>query len=572
MNKNGGRTGEPPAAGPMAIRVVKLSKMFKIYNRPADMFWEMLTSEPRYKPFWALRDITFEVARGHVVGIIGRNGAGKSTLLRIITGTLDKTSGLFTVGGRISSILELGTGFNGEYSGRQNIYLGGMMVGMTREEIRRKEEWIIQFSELEEFIDQPFKTYSTGMQARLTFATAVCVDPDILIVDEALSVGDARFQRKSFAKIEEFRKSGRTILLVSHDLNTINTFCDQAILLERGEIIEQGEPYRVTQIYHKMSFSDESMPGTAVTRRIETSRQAESPASLELNPAHLIHEKGFAWAVDLSEQGPPGDSNEKPEHSEYYLYEDQTRLRPGHCPHEQIRSFGHGAYSHWGQGILFSSSDNSNPKTNGRRYILRHQNSVVLFPSGGAALNDSEDRRSIKNDALRFLGLEKSFEQSSPHLMRTGNGKAEILDIGILNSAGERMNFLKSGEKYTFFFIALFYEHTPEVSGGFIIRNIKGLELFGISMKSSSLPLRSWTAGEVLELRLSITMRLTNGVYFLTAAVSEQGQEGTVLLDSWSDGVQFEIARNPFLFHSSVVDLGAEMEVIERSIGRDEDQ
>ena len=213
----------------IAISVRDLNKIYKLYDKPVDRLKEALglSRRKRYKEHYALRNVDMDIRQGETVGIIGTNGSGKSTILKIITGVLNPTSGQVEVDGRISALLELGAGFNMEYNGIENIYLNGTMIGFSKEEIDQKLEGILEFADIGDYVYQPVKTYSSGMFVRLAFAVAINIDPEILIVDEALSVGDVFFQAKCYHKFEEFRNMGKTILFVSHDLSSVSKYCDR---------------------------------------------------------------------------------------------------------------------------------------------------------------------------------------------------------------------------------------------------------------------------------------------------------------------------------------------------------
>lgn len=236
-----------------AIEVNDLTKTYRLYENNRRRIIESLfpNAKPQYKEFNALKDVNFKIRKGEIVGIIGKNGSGKSTLLKIITGVLNQTSGSVVVNGKISALLELGAGFNPEYTGIENIYLNGTLNRLTREETSKRVDDIADFADIGEFIYQPVKNYSSGMFVRLAFAVAVYSDPDILIVDEALAVGDAAFQAKCMARMNQIMKSGATVLFVTHDMNTVKRLCQRCIYLENGVKIMEGPAEELADIYLK---------------------------------------------------------------------------------------------------------------------------------------------------------------------------------------------------------------------------------------------------------------------------------------------------------------------------------
>ena len=264
--------------GETTIQVDHVSKVYRLYEKPRDRIKEAfsLSRKVYYKEHYALQDVSFSVCRGETVGIIGVNGAGKSTILKIITGVLNPTQGNVAVNGRISALLELGAGFNMEYTGIENVYLNGTMIGFSREEIDKKLDDILAFADIGDFVYQPVKTYSSGMFVRLAFAVAINIDPEILIVDEALSVGDAFFQVKCYHKFEEFKRQGRTILFVSHDLGSIQKYCDRVVLLDKGRKLAEGAPKDMIDLYKKVMVGLET-PNADVG--------AEAPKALEQEAA-----------------------------------------------------------------------------------------------------------------------------------------------------------------------------------------------------------------------------------------------------------------------------------------------
>lgn len=274
----------------IAIKVENLSKCYQIYKQPRDRLKQFVlphfqrtigvTPKQYFREFWALKDVSFEVKKGETVGIIGRNGSGKSTLLQMICGTLNPTSGSIQTNGRIAALLELGSGFNPEFTGRENVYLNGAVLGLSKDEIDNRFDHIVEFADIGEFIDQPVKTYSSGMFVRLAFSIQSNVNPEILIVDEALAVGDAYFVHRCMLRFHELQKLGTTILFVSHDATAIRSLCSKAIWLADGNVIAKGDTVNVVDSYLSHLFNQRVVSGNAVEHSVESSSHLNNSTAL----------------------------------------------------------------------------------------------------------------------------------------------------------------------------------------------------------------------------------------------------------------------------------------------------
>ena len=315
-----------------AIQVKNLSKCYQIYDRPSDRLKQSIYSglrslvgkqaKPLFREFWALHDISFDIVKGESVGIIGQNGSGKSTLLQLICGTLNPSSGTVKTHGRVAALLELGSGFNPDFTGRENVYMNGAVLGLTEAEINDKFDEILTFADIGEFIDQPTKTYSSGMLVRLAFAVQVCIEPDILIVDEALAVGDALFQKRCFERMEKLRTNGTTLLFVSHDQESVRTMTNKAIFLEHGVVKFSGTSADALLEYRKSLHEIESQRLSQAAQHLK--EKARQTREIMNEKAQLKAELAASESAPKSEEIPAvipesqntGDEQDTPSFSE----------------------------------------------------------------------------------------------------------------------------------------------------------------------------------------------------------------------------------------------------------------
>lgn len=406
-----------------------------------------------FHDFWALRDVDLEVRRGESIGIIGRNGSGKSTLLQIIAGTLNPSVGEVQVDGRVAALLELGSGFNPEFSGRENVYLNAAVLGLTAQQIEARYPLIVEFAEIGEFIDQPVKTYSSGMQMRLAFAVAAHVDADILIIDEALGVGDARFQLKCSRAIDRFVAAGTTFLFVSHDLNAIKRLCTRAVLVEQGRIVYTGLPNDVANLYSKLIADGGSLEGIEADIESLRARHRLQPASADPNSAPKLPETARATKTKTA---PLGDQQVE-----------LVRLRQRVVALEQLLSAA-GTDPDWHRRVeSMTSSEREQERQRDRAYVYGGERGRITH----YRLCDAEDRpRSwfITGDTMRL------------HLIAETD-----LDL-------------------------------PEPILALTIKDPKGQEVYGTNTLFSRQPLRALRAGEAVHATFSLTVNLMPGEYIIS--------------------------------------------------------
>ena len=390
----------------LAINVCDVTKIYRLYDKPIDRLKESisLTHKKYHKEFFALDKISFSVEKGSTVGIIGTNGSGKSTILKIITGVLNPTTGSVEVDGNISALLELGAGFNMDYTGIENIYMNGTMMGFSREQMEAKLPEILEFADIGYFVYQPVKTYSSGMFVRLAFALAINVEPEILIVDEALSVGDVFFQAKCYRRMEEIRKTGTTILMVTHDMGSVIKYCDKVILLNKGEFLAEGPAGEMVDLYKKI-----------LAGRMD---------DLEADLAKRL------------------DSN----------FSDMMELN-----------------------------------------------------------NDIN-----KTHAKEYHGLMKEKISINPNKTEYGDGRAEIYDLGLLDSKGELTNLLLKGEEFTIREKIRFNANIESPIFTFTIKDKKGTELSGTNTMFEGVEVKPVKPGDEAVVEFKQKMTLQGGEYLLS--------------------------------------------------------
>jgi lipopolysaccharide transport system ATP-binding protein len=491
------------------IDVRGLSKSFAIYSRPTELLRDLVTGGTRRRAYPALCDVTFSVRAGESLGVLGRNGAGKSTLLKLVAGTLEPTAGSVGVQGRVSAILELGTGFDPQQTGRANLLMGGLCLGMTERQVRQRQDAIIEFAELRSFIDQPLRTYSTGMVARLAFAVAISVEPEILIVDEALSVGDARFQLRCADRITELRRQGCTLLLVSHSVEQVTTMCDRALVLEGGRLLVDGLAAEATALYHRLLF------GTPRASVAESDAPPQGAVRGEALPSEPQRAGGAGPGV--RREGALGDP---------LAGDGRSVASWAAC----------GAASGAAPEVASDTGSGEGPDAAPR-----------VPPAAGPA-SEPCDGREIPGPAPNEL------EAGT----RMGDGGASILSFSLLDGSGREARRLLPGARYTLLYEVESHDTHEDLVVGVLLRDPAGQTIYGLDSSGGQGLTLAAGAGEVLRVSLAFVNHLGPGEYFISFGV---GHADGRKMDFRGDAVQVAVPRRRGIYHASRADLAGEIAV-----------
>ena len=439
------------------ISVDQVSKVYRLYDKPIDRLLESISLRKKsyHKDFYALRDISFSVGRGEAVGIIGTNGSGKSTMLKIITGVLSATTGKVESRGSICALLELGAGFNQDYTGIENIYMNGTMMGFSKAEMDEKLPAILEFADIGDFVYQPVKSYSSGMFVRLAFALYISIDPEVLIVDEALSVGDVFFQAKCYHRMDELKRKGTTILMVTHDLGSVMKYCDRVVLFHKGEKVGEGLPGQMVDKYKKIL------------------------AGKDPHAEQFMEEQNFLGNVDGEAIG--------------------TISVAG--TNEQDASTGNagttGAEDKAGTAGTANTADTAEPAS----------------PEAGQS-------------SQKPTGFMKDHLTLNPSSQQYGNGKAEILDFGVLDKDGRPSNVLLKGEEFSIKERIVFHDDIAAPIFTFTIKDKRGMDLSGTNTLFEGKEIPAVKKGDEYYCTFTQRMNLQGGEYLLSISCTgfEEGE------------------------------------------------
>lgn len=555
-----------------AIEVVNLSKMFKLYSSQGKRLLDYASFGKKnlFQEFWALQDISFTVPRGSTFGILGQNGSGKSTLLSILAGVLEPSGGAFHVSGKVSAILELGAGFHPEFTGRANIFMYGSIMGLSKEEIAKRLPDIIHFSELGEFIDQPLRTYSSGMYARLAFSVAVNVDADILIVDEALSVGDALFQHRCFRKIHALKELGKTILYVGHDTEAVRSLCDHAMILDRGRMLEIGNSATISnkymaliaereQKYYESNLQeygekpDETWETVYnfIDRLVDADKKVQTPESIR------------ELKIDIRDVPRRTIFSHPPSKLSYSVY-----IKEGYTLSFAIGIYP-SAYDFISDGVKFRVLINEEevfsrilrPKqTKSDRGWHNHmidlssfsrQKVMIHFITEGSGQDLSYCWGGWGWPSIcqkRYYSVDNNLISNEKYIKeeRFGSKIAEILKFEILDVMNNPVIQLNSGEKYSFQITIKCNESIKRnIVVGLVIKN-RFVEVFGTNTLFQGIYLKDFFKNEIFTVSFVLTVNLNNGIYSTNCGIVMADSEDNVeVLDRRYDNSIFVVTKCP---------------------------